>query len=155
MRPEICANQMCRPRPGPKAPLPGRRGAGLVLDAVHGVAPDLAIGHHLSELGRDFAIFDDADRLGDHRSDRGHQSHAEMRAAKIGPAEEIEIHAAAAGTQHLHHRGRIVEHEQAVPRHQHAVEKQHAILLVQHLQRMAPASEPARDRLARQNLQAR
>ncbi len=78
-----------------------------------------------------------------------------MRAAEIGPAEEIEVDAASPGPQHFHHRGRIVEHEQAVPRHQHAIEEQHAILLIQHLQRMAPASEPARDRLARENLQAK
>ena len=56
--------------------------------------------------------------------------------------------------QRLQHRRRVVEHEQPVPRHQHAVEEQHAVLLVEHLQRMAPRAEPARHRLARQDFEA-
>ena len=146
---------MCRPRPGPSDHWPRGRRPGLVLDAVHRVPPEFAIGDHLAELGADLAVLDDADRFRDHRGDGRDQLHARVRAAEIGPAEEVEVHAAAAGAEHLHHRRRIVEHEQPVPRDQHAVEEQHAILLVEHLQRVAPRTEPARHRLARQNLQSR
>src|SRR6516225_4503357 len=64
-----------------------------------------------------------------------------------------EIDAAAIGTKHLHHRRRIVEHKEPVPPDEHPVEEQHAVLLVEHLQWMAPRPEPARHRLARQDLE--
>ena len=37
---------------------------------------------------------------------------------------------------------------------QHVLEEQHAVLLVEHHQRMPPATEPARYRLTREDLQA-
>jgi hypothetical protein len=124
-----------------------------MLDPLHRVPPDLAIGRHLAEFGGDLAIVDDADRLGHHRRNCSHQAHTHFDATQIRPAEKVEIDAAAIGTEHLHHRCGIVEHEEPVPPDEHPVEEQHAVLLVEHLQWMAPRPEPARHRLARQDLE--
>jgi len=67
-----------------------------MLYSFHCMAPNLALGHHFTEFGSNFTIIDDADRLADHRRDCSHQSHANLDAAEIGPAEKVEIDAAAA-----------------------------------------------------------
>jgi hypothetical protein len=53
---------MCKPRAGPESI--GHNGSGR-RDALfpHWVAPDLAIGHHVAQLGREFAVTDGADSL--------------------------------------------------------------------------------------------
>ena len=136
----------------PIGPLPAIGVLG-VLVAVHGQTQHLAVRRHLAELRRDLAVLDDADRLGDHRRDGREQAVAEQAALQVGPAGEVDVGAAGTGDGH-HAGGRFVEEEQAVPWDQHVVEEQHAVLLVQVHEGVAPGAVPAADGLAGEDLQA-
>jgi len=67
----------------PQCPLAGRGRARQMLNPLHRVPPDLAIGRHLAELGGDLAIVDDADRLGHHRRNCSQQAHTHLDATQI------------------------------------------------------------------------